>query len=100
MLRPLIKGGSIGSFERQGADGADFDAFATLSASGFDKGFVLKGRHNSLESATCKAYGTDTQLLLAYPNTFTTKDTLIGIEREDGKAVIVGKVSFEPSESL
>jgi hypothetical protein len=39
-------------------------------------------------------------LLLAYPNTFTAKNTLVGIEREDGKAVIDGKVSFELPESV
>jgi hypothetical protein len=39
-------------------------------------------------------------LFLAYPNAFTAKDTLIGIEREDGETVIDGKVSFEPSESV
>jgi hypothetical protein len=39
-------------------------------------------------------------LFLAYPDTFTAKDALIGIEREDGKAVIDGKVSFELPESV
>jgi hypothetical protein len=39
-------------------------------------------------------------LFLAYPNTFTAKNTLIGIECEDRKAVIDGKVSFELPESV
>jgi hypothetical protein len=39
-------------------------------------------------------------LFLAYPNTFTAKDTLVGIEREDGEAVIDEKVSFELPESV
>jgi hypothetical protein len=39
-------------------------------------------------------------LFLAYPNTFPAKDTLIGIEREDGEAVIDGKVPFELPKSV
>jgi hypothetical protein len=39
-------------------------------------------------------------LFLADPNAFTAKDTLVGIECEDGKAIIDGKVSFELPESV
>jgi hypothetical protein len=40
-----VRGGGlvnfIGIFERQGTDGADFDAFATLGAPGFSEGCIL-----------------------------------------------------------
>jgi len=39
--RDGVKGGLISSFERQGADGANFDAFATLGAPRLGERFIL-----------------------------------------------------------
>jgi len=89
----------FGLFENQGTDGADFDAFATLGAFGLGEGFVLVSRDDSFETASCKTYRSNVQLLLTYPNTFTAKDTLIGIEREDGATVIKWELPIQPPES-
>ena len=94
------KGGIFGSFEGEGADRADFDTFATLNTSGFGKGCVLVGGDGSLETSSCKSDRSDAHLLCAHPYAFTAEDTFVGIECEDEEAVIDGKVSFEPSESL
>ena len=89
----------FGLFENQGADGADFDAFAALDASGFGEGFVLVSRDDPLETTPGKANGPYVQLLLTYPYAFSAEDALVGIIGEDRTAVVNGKVPLKPPES-
>jgi hypothetical protein len=61
---------------------------------------VLEGGDYSLKTTSRKANGSDAEFLLAYPHTFGTKDTLVGIVGKEGTAFIDGEVSFELSESF
>ena len=81
-------------------DGADFDAFRALATGGLANRVVLEGRDPSSKAPSGKANGSDPQLLLAYPHTFATKDTLIGIVGKERTALVDGKVSVELSESF
>ena len=87
-------------FKCEGADGADLHTFGTLAAGCFAKRFVLEGGDHSFETPSGEANGSDAELLLAYPHTFATKDTLVGIVGKEGTALIDREVSFDLSESF
>ena len=89
----------FGLFENQGAHGADFHAFSALDASGFGEGFVLVSRDDSFETASCKTYRSNIQLLLTYPNAFATENTFIWIISKDRTTFIKWELPIQPPES-
>ena len=90
-----IKKEYVSLFKCQGTNGTNLHAFSALAADRFSNGFVLEGGDHSLETSSGEADGSDSQPLLAYPDTFTTEDTLVGIIGKEGTAVIYGKIPFD-----
>jgi len=95
-----FKNGIASLFKCEGADGADPNTLSAFAAGCFANGFVLEGRDHSLKTASRKANGSDTELLLAYPHAFAAENTLVGIVSKERTAFIDGEVSFELSKSF
>ena len=87
-------------FKCQGTHRTNLNTLSALTADGFPNGFILEGGDHSFETASRKSDGSDSQLLLAYPDAFPTENTLVRIVDKERTAFIDGEVSFKLSESF